>query len=206
MQCQTSKVGRHTESGVGEFPQPKRRFGHIHVDVVEPLPPSGGARYLQTVVDRSTIWPKATPMEEANSSACTEALLSSWISRTTTYNPAANRMVERFYRSLKASLLAHCSAENWKYQLPWVLLRLRTFPRANGSPSSAEKVYGETLVVPGELVTENRDDIGIQRLRNKVGKFTPCQRTFTDRTSPLCPPRCPPPPTSSSGTTPYTHP
>lgn len=38
MQCQASKVGRHTESGVGEFPQPKRCFGHIHVDVVVLFP------------------------------------------------------------------------------------------------------------------------------------------------------------------------
>ncbi|XP_066950855.1 protein NYNRIN-like [Macrobrachium rosenbergii] len=81
MQCQTSEVGRHTKSGVGEFPQPKRRFGHIHVDVVGPLPPSGGARYLLTIVDLSTRWPEATLMEKATSSACAEALLSSWISR-----------------------------------------------------------------------------------------------------------------------------
>ncbi|XP_066970112.1 uncharacterized protein [Macrobrachium rosenbergii] len=81
MQCQASKVVLHTESGVGEFPQPKRRFGHIHVDVVGPLPPSGGARYLLTVVDHSTRWPKATPMDEATSIARVEALLSSWISQ-----------------------------------------------------------------------------------------------------------------------------
>ncbi|XP_066943483.1 uncharacterized protein [Macrobrachium rosenbergii] len=68
---------------------------------------------------------------------------------TTTYNLAANEMVERFHRSLKASLMVHCSSENWKYQLPWVILGLRTSPRANSNPSSAEKVYGETLVVPG---------------------------------------------------------
>ncbi|XP_066971787.1 uncharacterized protein [Macrobrachium rosenbergii] len=84
--------------------------------------------------------------------------------------------------------MARCSAENWKYQLPWVLLRLRTAPRANSNPSTAEKVYEETLVVPGELIVENRDDIGIQRLRDRVGKFAPCQRTFTERTSPFMPP------------------
>ncbi|XP_066958089.1 uncharacterized protein [Macrobrachium rosenbergii] len=81
IQCQGSKVGWHTESGVGDFPQPGRRFGHIHVNVVGPLPPSRGARYLLTVVDHSTRWPEATPMEEATSSVCIEALLSSWINQ-----------------------------------------------------------------------------------------------------------------------------
>ncbi|XP_066950852.1 igE-binding protein-like [Macrobrachium rosenbergii] len=74
---------------------------------------------------------------------------------TIAYNPAANGMVERFHRSLKASLMAYCTSESWKYQLPWVLFRLRTAPRANGDPSAAEKVYGETLVVPGELIAED---------------------------------------------------
>ncbi|XP_066970144.1 protein NYNRIN-like [Macrobrachium rosenbergii] len=81
LQCQTSKVGRHTESGIGEFPQPGRRFGHVHIDIVRPLPLSGGARHLLMVVDRSTRWPEATPKQEATASACAEALLSSWISR-----------------------------------------------------------------------------------------------------------------------------
>ncbi|XP_066956263.1 uncharacterized protein [Macrobrachium rosenbergii] len=132
LHCQTSKVGRHTKSGVGEFPQPGRRFSHVHIDVVGPLPPSGGSRYLLTAVDRSTRRPKAKPMQEPTTSACAEALLSSWISRlgvpdqllgtahhtTTAYNPATNGLVKRSHRSLKASLMARCTTEDWKYQLP----------------------------------------------------------------------------------------
>ncbi|XP_066964234.1 uncharacterized protein [Macrobrachium rosenbergii] len=208
-------------SGVGEFPQPECRFGHIHVDVVGPLPPSGGSRYLLTVVDHSTRWPEATPVQEATASACAEALLSSWVSRfgvpdhittergpaflselwsalaqllgtthhtTTAYNPAANGLVERFHRSLKASLMAHCTAEDWKHQLPWVLLGLRTAPRADGTPSAAEKTYGEPLVVPGELVTEDRHTPSLQRLRDMVGKFAPCKRTYTGRPAPFTSP------------------
>ena len=215
--CQMSKIGRHTESGVGSFPQPKRRFGHIHVDIVGPLPPSDGARFLLTIVERSTRWPEATPMTEASTSACAQALLTSWISRfgvpddittdrgpaflselwsslasllgtnlhsTTAYNPAANGMVERSHRSLKAALMARCSDENWIHQLPWVLLGLRTAPRANGDASPAEKVYGETLVVPGEFFPpDHTEDVSIPLLRERAGKFTPCRMTYTDRTS-----------------------
>lgn len=79
--CQRAKVYRHTESGIGSFQQPKRRFSHIHVDVVGPLPPSEGYRYLFTVVDRSTRWPEAVPMKDATTDSCVSALLSHWIAR-----------------------------------------------------------------------------------------------------------------------------
>ncbi|XP_066980822.1 uncharacterized protein [Macrobrachium rosenbergii] len=145
LQCQISKVGRHTKSGVGEFPQSERRFGHVHIDIVGPLPPSA-------------------------------------------YNPAANGLVGQFHRSLKASLMASCTTEDWKYQLPWVLLGLRTAPRADGTPSAAEKTYSEPLMVPRELVTEDCHNPSVQRLRNIVGKFAPCKRTYTDRSATFMPP------------------
>ncbi|XP_066968405.1 uncharacterized protein [Macrobrachium rosenbergii] len=88
--------------------------------------------------------------------------------------PAANSLVERFHRSLKASLMARCTAEDWKYQLLWFLLGLRTAPRANGNPSAVEKINGEPLVVPGELVTEDCHNPSVQRLCDIVGQFPPC--------------------------------
>ncbi|XP_068215863.1 uncharacterized protein [Palaemon carinicauda] len=79
--CKTSKVHRHMDSGVGTFLQPQRRFAHIHFDIVVPLPTSKGHPYLFTVIDRSTRWPEAIPMETATSASCTSALLSGWIAR-----------------------------------------------------------------------------------------------------------------------------
>ncbi|XP_066980500.1 uncharacterized protein [Macrobrachium rosenbergii] len=70
---------------------------------------------------------------------------------TMAYNPAANGMVGRTHHSLKAALMARCTDDNWKAQLPWVLLGLCTAPRANGEESPAEKVYGEKLAIPGEI-------------------------------------------------------
>ena len=81
LSCQSSKIHRHIETGIGSFPEPQRRFSHIHVDIVGPLPPSEGFRYLFTIIDRATRWPEAVPMELASASACASALLSSWISR-----------------------------------------------------------------------------------------------------------------------------
>ncbi|XP_066981407.1 uncharacterized protein [Macrobrachium rosenbergii] len=172
------------ESGIGDFPQPRRCFGHIHIDVIGPLLQSRGARYLLAIIDRSIRWPEATPMEEPSTASCAEALLPCWISHfrvldsistdrdsaflpelwvslaclmsttlhsTMSYNPTANGMVARAHHSLKAALMARCTDENWRVQLPWVLLGLRTTPRADGDASPAEKVYGETLAVLGEF-------------------------------------------------------
>ncbi|XP_076058627.1 uncharacterized protein LOC143035646 [Oratosquilla oratoria] len=57
--CQKSKVLGHKETGPGSFHQPQRRFIHIHVDVVGPLPPLAGHCYLFTIINRSTRCPEA---------------------------------------------------------------------------------------------------------------------------------------------------
>ena len=79
--CQKAKIVRHTETGFGKFTQPNRRFGHIHVDIVGPLPTSQGYRYLFTTIDRSTRWPEAVPMVDASTDSCVSALIDAWISR-----------------------------------------------------------------------------------------------------------------------------
>ena len=75
---------------------------------------------------------------------------------TTAYNPEANGIVERFHRSLKASLMSRCSSENWKAELPWVMLGLRTAPKDDGH-SPAMKVYGDNLTVPGDFFRQASD-------------------------------------------------
>ena len=52
LQCQRSKVHRHTVTPLGMFATPDARFNHIHIDLVGPLPPCQGYSYLLTCVDR----------------------------------------------------------------------------------------------------------------------------------------------------------
>ncbi|XP_066958246.1 uncharacterized protein [Macrobrachium rosenbergii] len=190
------------------LPQPRRRFGHIHINVIGPLPQLGGARYLLTITDCSTRWPEATPMEEASTASCTEALLSSWISRfgvpdsiTTDRGPA---LLPELWVSLArlmgtAQRLTTLQRTAWSRgrtallrQLSWhiALLGLHTAPKANGDASPAEKVSGETLAVPGEFFPPLADsaDSPLLRLRELAQKFTPCHKTFTDRTTTYSPP------------------
>jgi transposase InsO family protein len=46
-------------------------------------------------------------------------------SRTTAYNPAANGLVERFHRTLKAAIICHAD-QQWTEALPLVRLGIHT--------------------------------------------------------------------------------
>ena len=81
LSCQRSKVTLHNKAPVQQIPVPARRFSHLHVDLVGPLPVSGGCEYLFTVVDRSTRWPEAIPLASTTASSCADALLTHWVSR-----------------------------------------------------------------------------------------------------------------------------
>jgi len=80
--CQRAKVHRHVKSPLQTFKVPPRRFQHINVDLVGPLPVSQGHTMLLTIVDRFTRWPEAIPMPVSTSAAsCARALVAHWISR-----------------------------------------------------------------------------------------------------------------------------
>lgn len=78
-QCQRSKLHRHTQSPIAPFAPPDRRFGHIHLDLVGPLPVSSNNRYLLTCVDRFTRWPEAWPISTMSAHTVAAALVTHWI-------------------------------------------------------------------------------------------------------------------------------
>ena len=65
-------------------------------------------------------------------------------------------MVERFHRSLKASLRARLHAGNGIDELPWVLLGLRTATKEDLQTSPAEMVFGDSPLLPGELASSGK--------------------------------------------------
>ena len=77
-------------------------------------------------------------------------ILGSTRTRTTAYHPAANGLIERFHRQLKASLKACQNPSHWVDSLPLVLLGVRTALKEDLGCSTAELVYGTTLRLPGE--------------------------------------------------------
>jgi cleavage and polyadenylation specificity factor subunit 1 len=79
--CQKGKIHRHVSLTAAHIPVPIRRFAHIHVDIVGPLPVSNNNTYLFTILDRTTRWPEAVPMSGTTAATCAEALLAGWIQR-----------------------------------------------------------------------------------------------------------------------------
>ena len=60
--CKTAKVSCHNQPVFGKFDEPTKRFDHVHIDIVGPLPYADGFRYLLTCVDGFTGWPEAIPL------------------------------------------------------------------------------------------------------------------------------------------------
>ena len=66
IQCQDSKILTHVRAPLDNFSVPDKRFSHIHVDLVGPLPPSSGYTHIFTIVDRTTRWPEAISLRETS--------------------------------------------------------------------------------------------------------------------------------------------
>ena len=64
--CHKNKVLKHTRSPAQQIPIPTSRFSYIHVDLVGSLPRCNGENMLFTIIDRTTGWPEAIPLESTN--------------------------------------------------------------------------------------------------------------------------------------------
>ncbi|CAH2109205.1 unnamed protein product [Euphydryas editha] len=99
---------------------------------------------------------------------------------TTAYHPAANGLVERLHRQLKAAITCHDTTK-WTEVLPLVLLGIRSAWKEDLKSSTAELVFGEPLRLPGQFFSPSSPssegvitipDFAI-RLREHISKLTP---------------------------------
>ena len=79
--CQRSKVHKHTKAPLSQFELPTRRFDHVHIDLVGPLPESQGHTYLLTMIDRFTRWPEAIPIQNIETRTVARAFIQNWVTR-----------------------------------------------------------------------------------------------------------------------------
>jgi cleavage and polyadenylation specificity factor subunit 1 len=98
------------------------------------------------------------------------------LTRTTAHHPAANGLVERFHRTLKASIMCHAD-QQWTEALSLALLGIRTAFKEDLQASVAELVYGEPLRIPGELLTPTAEPVDpahlITELRQHMARLRP---------------------------------
>lgn len=81
LDCQRSKVSRHTVLQPSQFLAPDGRFRHVHMDIVCPLPVCEDFRYCLTLIDRYSKWPEAIPLKNVEARTIYRAFIDGWISR-----------------------------------------------------------------------------------------------------------------------------
>ena len=80
IKCQRSKFHKHTVTPLLlTFATSDARFNMVQIDIVDPLSPSNGFRYIPTCIDRFTQWPEAISSTEIMAETVPRAFVSSWI-------------------------------------------------------------------------------------------------------------------------------
>jgi len=74
IQCQRIKVFKYTVLPLAPSALPDHSLGHIHVDLVGPLPPSNGCNYLIRCVDRFIRSPEEWPIDNMSAHAVATTL------------------------------------------------------------------------------------------------------------------------------------
>ena len=186
---------KHIRAPLGTFSTPDARFNHVHIDLFGPWPVSQKFIYLLTCINCFTRWPEAIPPAQALisgwisrygvSTAITidrgrhfESHLFQELSRilgikgtrTTSYHPASNRMIERFHCQLKAALRVYPDQQRWSEYVP-VVLGCHAAIKEDQGYSSAELIFGAPLSLLGQMLTPK--DLYTNRLQAYFGKLPP---------------------------------
>ncbi|KAJ8358385.1 hypothetical protein AAFF_G00010440 [Aldrovandia affinis] len=104
MECQRAKIHRHVKAPLAVFEVPERRFDHVNVDIVGPLPPSCGFTHLLTMVDRTTRWPEAVPLASTTTADMARAFIDTWVARFGTPSDLSSDRGSQFTSELWAEV------------------------------------------------------------------------------------------------------
>ncbi|KAM0726708.1 Gag-Pol polyprotein [Formica fusca] len=74
-------TSENNKAQIGTFRTPTRRFEHIHIDIVGPMPTSKGYRYCLTLIDRFSRWPEAIPVPDITADTIASNIFANWMAR-----------------------------------------------------------------------------------------------------------------------------
>ena len=79
-QCTRAKIQPQKRAAVDAIPVPLHKFSHVHVDLVGPWPRSAeGHTHLLTVVDRTTRWAEAIPLQSTTAQVVADSFVANWV-------------------------------------------------------------------------------------------------------------------------------
>lgn len=109
--CQKSKVHRHTKSKFSKFEEPDEPFCTVHVDLIGPLPPSNGQIYCLTCIDRFSCWPEVIPLPEISAETVGKAFCENWVCRFGVPSSIIRDQGRQFESELFHNLAKICGAK-----------------------------------------------------------------------------------------------
>lgn len=97
--------------------------------------------------------------------------------RTAAYHPAANGMMERLHRQLKAAIKCH-EESGWTDALPVALMGIRAAWKPDLGATAAELTFGENIRLPGDFligatVRDEPEENFVSQLWRIMAKLTP---------------------------------
>ena len=161
--CQQSKVTRHTQAPIRPLPAASP-FSVIHADLVGPLPPSAGHKYLLTIIDRGTRWFKVIPLRDITTKGVIEKLTFHWISRYGVPHELVTDRVSQFMSLDFANLLRQMGIKH----RPTTSYN----PQCNGLVERLHRVLKESLRCQLNASWYNQLPLILLSLRNAYSRST----------------------------------
>jgi transposase InsO family protein len=137
--CCKAKVTAQPSAPIQPIPVPARRFSHIHVDIVGPLPASAaGFQFVLTIIARTTRWVEAIPLPNIEEATCSEDFVSDWLSR---FRVPATVLTDKGTQFCSATWSDMCR----KMGIHHITTPLLTNPQSNGMVEGVHRQLKDSL-------------------------------------------------------------
>ena len=149
-----------------QIPVPARRFSHVQVDLVGPLPASAeGHVYLLTAVDRSTRWVEAIPLQNMEATTCVDNFISGWVAR---FGVPSTVTTDRGAQFTSAVWAAACTRLGIKH-----VLTTAFHPQSNGMVERVHRQIKDGLRARGQVQRGTRTSHGCYSAYVQLQRRTP---------------------------------